>query len=159
LKSQDQNGSGSNQSNLEETLQVLSAPGAASADVDAEVVATARRRTFTVEYKLSILRQAEGCTAPGELGALLRREGLYAARLSDWRKAREHGELSGGKARPRGPAPVAVTADSVELKRLRREHARLQARLERAELIIDIQKKVAALLGIPLQTVNDDGKN
>ncbi len=126
---------------------------------DPEVVATARRRTFTAEYKLRILRQAEACTAPGERGALLRREGLYSSHLTEWRRAREVGSVSALEPAKRGPKAVPVDERDVEVKQLRREIARLQARLERAEVIIDIQKKVASLLGIPLQSPNFEGKS
>lgn len=131
---------------------------AAPAERDPEVVATARRRTFTAEYKLKILRQADACTATGEIGALLRREGLYGSHLSEWRKARDGGGLAALAPAKRGPPAALVSPNAAELKQLRRDNARLQAKLERAELIIDIQKKVASLLGIPLQTPDFEGK-
>lgn len=123
-----------------------------------EVVATARRRTFTATYKLRILRQADACTAPGELGALLRRESLYSSHLTEWRRARDGGGLAALEPAKRGPKIAPVDSNATEVKQLRRDNARLAARLERAELVIDIQKKVAALLGIPLQTLEVDGK-
>ena len=129
------------------------------AERDPEVVATARRRTFTAEYKLAILRQAEACTAPSERGAILRREGLYASHLTEWRRARDAGSLAGLAPGKRGPKTAVVDSHEAEVKQLRRDNARLQARLERAETIIEIQKKVATLLGIPLQSPNFEGKN
>lgn len=138
------------------------APARAStgpAQRDPEVVATARRRSFTAAYKLQILRQAEACTAPGERGALLRREGLYGSHLTEWRRARDGGSLAALEPVKRGPKAAPVDANALELKQVKRDLARVQAKLERAELIIDIQKKVAALLGIPLQTPDFDGKN
>lgn len=128
------------------------------AERDPEAVATARRRTFTAEYKLGILRQAEACTAPSERGAILRREGLYASHLTEWRRARDAGSLAGLAPGKRGPKVAGVDSHEAEVKQLRRDNARLQARLERAETIIDIQKKVATLLGIPLQSPNLEGK-
>jgi len=126
---------------------------------DTEVVATARRRTFTAAYKLQILRQADACTKPGERGALLRREGLYSSHLTEWRRARDLGGLAGLEPAQRGPKVQAVDPSALELKQVRRDLARVQAKLERAELIIDIQKKVAALLGIPLQSPDFEGKS
>jgi transposase len=146
-------------------LEALAAKGFAPArppaepvSRDPEVVATARRRTFTAAYKQQILRQADACTKPGERGALLRREGLYSSHLTEWRRARDLGGLAGLEPAQRGPKVQPVDPSAVELKQLRRDLARVQAKLERAELVIDIQKKVAALLGIPLQTPDFDGK-
>ncbi|MBI5608305.1 MAG: IS3 family transposase [Deltaproteobacteria bacterium] len=116
---------------------------------DPEVVATARRRVFTAEYKLRILRQADACTQPGELGALLRHEGLYSSHLTEWRRARDAGGVSALQPAKRGPKAVPVDERDIEVKQLRREVARLQARLERAEVIIDVQKKVAFAPGDP----------
>ena len=129
-----------------------------AAERDPEVSATGRRRTFTAAYKLRILNLAEACTGSGERGALLRREGLYASRLTEWRKARDAGALSGLAAVKRGPAPLHVDPSALEVKQLRRDLARTQAKLQRAELVIEIQKKVAELLGIPLQTPDFTGK-
>jgi len=114
-----------------------------------EVPEKARRRTFTVEYKLQIVKEAEACK-PGDLGALLRREGLYSSHLTTWRQARDRGELaSGAKARQRGPRAVPVDARDKKIADQAREIAKLTARAERAEAIAEIQKKVAALLGRP----------
>jgi transposase len=114
-----------------------------------EVPEKARRRTFTVEYKLQIVKEAEACK-PGDLGALLRREGLYSSHLTTWRQARDRGELaSGAKARKRGPRAVPVDARDKKIADQAREIAKLTARAERAEAIAEIQKKVAALLGRP----------
>ena len=123
---------------------------------ETEVVAKARRRRFTAAEKLRVLREAEGCTKPGELGALLRREGLYSSHLSAWRAARQRGELAGLTPRPRGPKPKPVDPRDRKIAELERETRRLQARLERAEGLIEVQKKVSQLLGIPLAS---DGKD
>jgi len=115
-----------------------------------EVPEKATRRRFSAEYKLSILRQAEACRGTGEVGALLRREGLYSSHLTTWRRQKEAGMLSGlspkqrGRKASRQPIPP-------EMDRLRKENRRLQKRLKKAELIIDIQKKISQMLGIPLK--------
>jgi transposase-like protein len=119
---------------------VSAAPAGAA---DTEVVAKAVRRRFTAEYKLRILQEAEVCTQPGELGALLRREGLYSSHLTTWRKQREQGALQG-----LAPAKRGRKADpqAGEIARLKRENERLKSQLERAALIIDVQKKVSQML-------------
>ena len=117
---------------------------------EVEVLAKAERRRFTVEYKKRILREAEGCTRPGELGALLRREGLYSSTLSYWRRSRARGDLSGTGIRKRGPAGRPVDSRDRRISELERENKRLKSRLERAEALIDVQKKVSELLGVDL---------
>lgn len=113
-----------------------------------EVVAKAQRRQYTAEYKLRILREVEACQGSGEIGALLRQEGLYSSNLTNWRRQRESGELDGLSAHKRGPK---VDPQAVELARLKRENERLQERLRKAELIIEVQKKVSQLLGITIE--------
>ena len=115
---------------------------------DPEVIPVARRRQFTAQYKLRILEEADRCTAPGELGALLRREGLYSSYLSRWRQAQEQGKLAGLSSKKRGPKPSADPELKKEIAKLRGEKERLQARLAQAETIIDVQKKLSELLGI-----------
>ena len=115
-----------------------------------EVVAKARRRRFVAAEKLRVLTEAEQCTKPGELGALLRREGLYSSHLAAWRAARKRGDLAGLAPRPRGPKAKPVDPRDKKIAELERETRRLQARLERAEGLIELQKKVAQLLGNPL---------
>jgi transposase-like protein len=108
-----------------------------------------RRRTFTVEDKLRILAETDQAAESGGVGAILRREGLYSSALTDWRRQRAagaYGALTPAKRGPKLPPPNPLTAELVSAKR---ENARLQWRLDRAEAIIDLQKKVAALLGIP----------
>jgi transposase len=114
---------------------------------DPEVVAKAERRRFTAEYKLRVLAEADTCTKPGQIGALLRREGLYRSHLDKWRKQRQEGTLQALSPQKRGPK---VDPQAAEIARLRRENERLVERLRRAETIIDVQKKVAALLGVPV---------
>ena len=111
-----------------------------------EVVAKAKRRQHPAEYKFRILHEIDECKGSGEVGALLRREGLYSSLVSKWREQRERGSLAGLSGHRRGPK---VEPNAAELARLQRENKRLQEQLERAELIIDVQKKVARLLGAP----------
>ena len=121
----------------------------ASAEINTEVIARPQRRRFTAEYKLGVLQEADHCP-PGEVGALLRREGLYSSHLTGWRRQREAGELAALKPKPRGRK---VDVQVQELARLQRENARLQERLARDELIIDAQKKLLVLLNQPIPEV------
>ena len=120
---------------------------------DPEVAERAKRRRFTAEYKLRILREAEACKRDGDLGALLRREGLYSSHLTTWRRQRDTIAKAGLKARKRGPKAKAMDP---RVKRLERENARLRRRLEEAETIIDFQKKLPKLLGISLKPQDSD---
>ena len=118
-----------------------------------EVAAKASRRRFTVEYKRKIVREADGGKTPGAIGALLRREGLYSSHLTAWRAARDRGELVAGRAlTKRGPTPVPPDPRDKKLAEQERETARWKKRAERAEALVEVQKKVAALLGKPLET-------
>ena len=117
---------------------------------EVEVPATARRRRFSAAEKIRILKEADRCTRPGEIGALLRREGVYSSYLTTWRAAREHGELAGLSPRKRGPLPKPVDPRDRRLAELERENRRLQARAERAEALVEVQKKLSELLGLPL---------
>ena len=114
-----------------------------------EVVAKATRRRFTLEYKRKIVREADACKTPGAIGALLRREGLYSSHLTKWRAARERGELAGA-TKKRGPAPRVTDARDKVIAEQARELTRWKHRAERAEALVEVQKKVAALLGAPL---------
>ena len=113
----------------------------------------AKRRTFTAEYKRRIVREADQCTEHGQVGALLRREGLYSSHLTDWRRQQAAGQLAGSKATKRG-RKATQTADQKEAARLRRENERLRRQLAQAELIINAQKKVAELLELVSQREN-----
>ena len=125
---------------------------------DPEVPAKPKRRRFTAEYKRSILDQAEACRDEGAIGALLRHEGLYSSHLTSWRRQREQGELEALAPKKRGRKATANPLTD-ENQRLRIENARLSRRLEQAELIIDVQKKVSALLGISLPEVKTGKEN
>src|SRR5574337_1062838 len=111
-----------------------------------EVIVKAQRRQFSAEYKRRILQEADACTQRGEVGALLRREGLYSSHLNTWRQQRARGELQGLTPAKRGRKADPRAAENA---RLLRETERLKAQLARAELIIDVQKKVSQLLGLP----------
>lgn len=125
---------------------------------DPEVPAGPRRRMYTADYKLRILREADACTRPGEIGALLRREGLYSSTLVRWREQRDQGVLDGLGSKRRGRKTASREIAVGEVRRLRRENERLQRKLRQAEIVIDIQKKVSELLGIPLDRPANEGK-
>jgi transposase len=124
--------------------------------MDPEVAERAKRRRFTAEYKLRILRKADACKGDGDVGALLRREGLYSSQLAAWRRQRDELTKAGMKARKRGPKSKDVDP---QIKRLERENARLKQRLEQAETIIDFQKKLSKLLGVPLKSPDSGGND
>ena len=114
---------------------------------ETEVVAKARRRRFSAEYKQRIVREADACTEPGQIGALLRREGLYSSRLTAWRSEISRRELAALAPKKRGPK---VDERDRKIADQAREIERLKARAERAELIVEVQKKVASILGLEL---------
>ncbi len=123
---------------------------------DPEVLERAQRRRFTAKYKLQVLQQADACTEPGEIGALLRREGLYSSHLSSWRRLRESGALAGLTPRKRGRKIDPAKQQKRRIAELERETQRLRERLAQAETIIDVQKKVSSLLGIALSQPPSD---
>ena len=110
----------------------------------------ARRRTFTAQDKLRILGDVDRAAGTGGIGAILRREGLYSSALSDWRRQRDAGTLGALTPSKRGPKPPPPNPLATELASAQRDNIRLQQRLVRAEAIIELQKKVAELLGLPL---------
>jgi len=107
------------------------------------------RRRFTASYKLQVVQQADACRESGDIGRLLRREGLYFSHLTRWRNQQETGSLDGLSSKPRGRKPTKCNPLLPELERLRKENEQLTKRLKQAELIIEVQKKVSQLLGIP----------
>lgn len=128
-----------------------SAPPMNAHDIESEVVGkTAKRRTFSNAEKRRILAAADRCTRSGELGALLRKEGVYSSSLSTWRRQREDAELEAVAANKRGPKVPANRAEVQQIAKLTREVGRLQGELDKAMLIIGVQKKLAALLGRPI---------
>jgi transposase-like protein len=131
---------------------VVAAPAAANPELSDRP----RRRTFTAKEKLRILQEADLATGAGEIGALLRREGLYSSALTDWRRQRDAGILDGLAPARRGPKVSDPNPLTAELAKAQQENAKLRLRLERAEAIIDLQKKVSDLLGIPLAPIDSD---
>jgi transposase-like protein len=135
------------------------APDPAAPRPDPEVVANAKRRTFTAEYKLRILAEADAAASqPGAIGALQRREGLYSSHLVTWRRERQAGILKGLTPHKRGPKSKP-SPQQEELQQLRRDNARLTEQLRKAEIVIDVQKKVGALLGWPLPKADPEEKS
>jgi transposase-like protein len=123
---------------------------------EVEVLAKAERRRFTQEYKRQILVEADRCRKPGELGALLRREGLYSSHLAAWRAARDRGELAGQGARKRGPKAKAPDESLKKIAQLERDKRQLLRKLARAEAMLELQKKAAALLSLPELSDDED---
>ena len=123
--------------------------GTAPAVEDVQVVAKARRRTYTAEYKRRILKEAAACATPGAVGALLRREGLYSSHLVVWRRAQARGELAALAPKKRGRKPRPVDARDRKVAELERQLAEMTGRAQRAEALVDAQKNLALLLGRP----------
>ena len=121
---------------------------------DPEVSEKPTRRRYSAEYKLKVLQQAEKCTKRGELGALLRREGIYSSHLNTWQKQREEGTLHGLAPKKRGRKSIPKNPLADELQQLRRENEKLKHKLQQAETIIDVQKKLCGILGMP-QSMHD----
>jgi transposase len=112
-----------------------------------EVVPVAQRRRYSAAEKVRILEEADACTKPGEIGALLRREGLYSSHLTRWRRERDRGQLDALNPKRRGSQSSSDTTLAREVAKLQRENERLQARLDQAEAIIEVQKRLSQLLG------------
>ena len=129
--------------------------GAPLGDPDPEVLAKPKRRRFTAEYRLRILEEADRCAGTGELGQLLRREGLYSSHLANWRRARRDGALRGLRSKKRGAKPKASNPLEPKVRELEAKVARLEKDLHKAHVILDVQEKVAGLLGFSLE----DGKD
>ena len=121
-----------------------------------EVLAKAKRKQFSAAEKLRILREVDACQGSGEIGALLRREGIYSSYLTTWRRQRERGELDGLAPQKRGPKE---DPQAVEKARLQRENERLREELRKAHLIIDVQKKVSQILGVPLEESKEEDRS
>lgn len=133
-------------------------PALAGPAPNPEVVADAKRRTFTLEYKLRILAEAEAAKGqPGGVGALLRREGLYSSHLTTWRHERDAGVRRALAPKTRGPKPKHDPQQE-EMRKLRRQNEQLTEALRKAELIIEVQKKVGTLLGWPLPKTDAEEK-
>jgi transposase-like protein len=132
-----------------EEPQIVSPP-------DPEVPEKKPRRKFTSQYKLRILKEADACTEPGQMGALLRREGLYSSNLTTWRKQREKGQLKALSPKKRGRKKKEKNPLSTKVAQLERENIRLKKKLKQAETIIDFQKKISEVLGITQNLPEED---
>ena len=124
-----------------------------------EVTSKAKRRRFTAEKKRKILEEADACTESGQIGALLRREGLYSSHLVTWRAARERGELAGLEPKKRGPKVRQPNPLAKELAAKERENAYLKAENAKLQLICEVQKKISQLLGVTLPTIPEDDES
>jgi transposase len=133
-----------------------SAPSPSPLGHDSEVVPRARRRSFTNADKRRILAAADLCTKPGEVGALMRREGVYSSSLSTWRRQREAADLAALAPQKRGPKVDPARVDALQIVQLTRERDKLRVELDKAQLVIEVQKKVTALLNL-LATDNKPG--
>lgn len=129
-----------------------------AAVADPQVVPIARRRRFSSAEKQRILALADRCTKPGEIGALLRREGIYSSMLATWRKQRDHAGQVALAPKARGPKPDLALAERRRADQLARENAQLRSKLDRAHIIIDVQKKLCTLLGLPTADAPDEEK-
>ena len=127
---------------VDKTLNVKAEP-------DPEVTETKPKRKFTAHYKLEILAKADRCTQPGQIGALLREEGLYSSNLTSWRRQRDNGVLNALSPQKRGRKNKERNPLSQQVASLKRENERLKKKLLQAETIIDVQKKISEILGIP----------
>jgi transposase-like protein len=123
---------------------------------ETEVSSKARRRRFSAEYKRKILEEVSACTKPGEIGALLRREGLYSSSLGEWRRAQERGALAGLTPKKRGPTAKIPHPLERRVVELEKSLARAERRAERAEGLVALQKKVSELLGIQLPKPDEE---
>ncbi len=125
---------------------------------DPEVLPTARRRTYSAKYKLEILQKAEALGDTGDIGALLRREGLYYSHLRTWRRQQQEGSLAGLHPKKRGPKPDPDRELRRRNEQLEKENRKLALRLEKAELIIEVQKRISRILGIDQLPYEPEGK-
>ena len=123
---------------------------------DPQVLERPQRRRFTVEYKARIVREADACTEHGQIGMLLRREGLYSSQLTGWRRAYREGALSALKDDKRGRKRTRHPLEK-ENERLKKDKIRLERRLSQAEAVIDVQKKLSEILGVPLSSIENEG--
>ena len=130
-------------------MKLLGTPSIVKAESDPEVRENKPRRKFMAKYKLDILRKADACTEPGQVGAFLRREGLFSSNLTTWRRQREQGLLDAMSPKKRGRKKQEINPLSQEVARLQKENERLKRKLKQAETIIEIQKKMSEILGIP----------
>ena len=129
--------------------------GGGGATPDPEVIERPVRRRFTVDYKQRILAEVDAASDTGTIGRILRREGLYSSHLASWRKTRDQSQRAALEPKKRGPKPSPKNPLKAEVAKLTRENAKLNKKLRRAELIIDLQKKVSQILGITLPVLEE----
>lgn len=132
----------------EERIKLIEPSLTMKTEPDPEVRETKPRRKFTAKYKLNMLEKADACTQPGQLGALLRREGLYYSNLTTWRRQRDQGLLEAMSPKKRGRKKIERNPLAREVARLQRENEQLKDKLKKAQTIIEVQKKVSEILGI-----------
>jgi transposase len=147
---------GGSEGERSEPERTPAAPKILPAPPNPEVVVRPVRRQFTAAYKQQILAEIEAAAGTGEIGRILRREGLYTSQPTKWRQARDRAELLALGPQPRGPKPTAPNPLQAENLRLKREQARLLKKLHTAELMLELQKKVSELLGITLPLMQSD---
>ena len=123
---------------------------------DPEVPEKKPRRKFTAQYKLEVLKKADACTQPGQVGALLRAEGLYSSNLTHWRKQRAKGQLNALSPKKRGRKAITPNPLAKKVAELERQNRKLTRKLKQAETIIEVQKKISEILGVPLEDPNSD---
>lgn len=131
-----------------ERMKLLGTASTVKFESDPEVRENKPRRKFTAKYKLDVLKKADACTERGQIGALLRREGLFSSNLTTWRRQREKGILDAMSPKRRGRKKQEINHLSPEVARLEKENERLKRKLKQAETIIEVQKKVSEILGI-----------
>jgi transposase-like protein len=146
-----------NELKKEETMEASQGLAPSGAQPDPEVVATARRRQFTSGDQRRILEAADRCTQPGEIGALLRKEGIYSSHLTTWRRQRAADERAALEPRQRGRKADPARSEDRRVGRLTQENDRLRRQLAQAHAIIDVQKKLCALLGQPTDETPSEG--
>jgi len=130
------------------TRNLILASEGSSGRLDPEVPEKTPRRRFSAKYKLEVLKRADACTQPGELGALLRKEGLYSSNLTTWRRQRDQGLLNALSPKKRGRKKIEKNPLAQEVATLQKETERLRRKLKKAETIIEVQKKISEMLGI-----------
>jgi transposase len=141
-----------------ERMKLLGTRLTVKAEPNPEVLENKPRRKFTAKYKLEILKKADACTESGQIGALVRREGLFSSNLTTWRRQREQGLLDAMSPKKRGRKKQEINPLSQEVSRLQKENERLNRKLKRAETIIEFQKKISEILGIPQEPSEDERK-
>ena len=135
-----------------QTIHIADSPAVPAPPVSTEVIPRPKRRFKSNAEKRRIVTEADACTLPGEVGLLLRREGIYSSNLCNWRQQLRAADEAALDAKKRGPKPNPELAEARRLEALTRQNAQLQSQLDKAMLIIEVQKKVSMLIGLTLAT-------